>query len=159
MKMKKLITVLVIVMMAVLLAPTSASAASRPYKDVTKAKVGKDAYMAICYCKKHWGYIDLVNTNAKFKPNKKMTRREFCTMLGNFYGDDKVPVHMRADVRKGNKVATERYACHKMVEVSRKLGVEGFEWNPSTNHKLTRAFASQYLKVFAKTDPAFAPHQ
>ena len=157
--MKKTRILLVIAMIVALLMPMSVFGASKPYKDVTVTKVGQDAYDAICYVKQHWGYIDLVNNGAKFKPFKKMTRRQFCVMLGNFYGDDKVPVHMRADVRKGNKVATERYACHKMVEVSRKLGVEGFEWNPSTNHKLTRAFESQYLKEFAKTDPAFAPHQ
>lgn len=157
MKMKGKVVILVIAIM-VLLVPVNAFAGSRPYKDVTVKKVGKDGYNSICFVKKHWGYIDLVNTNAKFKPNKKITRREFCVILGNFYGDNNVPVNMREDVRKGNKVATEKWACKKMTQVAKKLGVD-LDWSPNSNGKLTRVWASQYIKVFATYDPAFAPRQ
>ena len=159
--MKKTRLLMVVILVLALLVPVNSFGASRPYKDVTKDKVGDDALEAIIYVKQHWGYIDLVNNGAKFKPFKKMTRREFCVMLGNFYGDDKIPISMRGDVRKGNKIATERYVCHKMAKLARKLGAKDYKWNPSTNRKLTRAFASQYLYVFATQDgyPKFRPHQ
>lgn len=157
--MKKTKLIIVLAVIVALLVPVNTFAASRPYKDVTVKKVGKDAYTAIAYVKRHWGYIDLVNNGAKFKPNKKMKRYEFCTMLGNFYGDKNIPISMREDVRNGHWIATERYACSKMVQVAARLGVKGLKWNPSTNRKLTRAFASQYLYTFATYNKRLYPHQ
>ena len=152
---KKILSVFLITMLLTMLSMT-AFAASNPYKDVTKKSVGKNAYNAIVYVKAHKGYVDVIS-GKKFQPRKKITRREFLTMLGNFYGDEKVPVTME-DVRKANKTITAKWACNKMV----KLAKNGFGMDITwTGDKtvLTRALASQYLKVFADFDPAFKPRK
>ena len=77
-------------------------------------------------------------------------------MLGNFYGDDKIPVSM-ADIRKGNKKVSARWACQKMVEVADHGFGMTIEWDVVDGKTLTRTLASQYLYVFSKFDKAFRP--
>ena len=134
------------------------SAKSFPYRDVTKKNVGKGAYKAITYVYKHKGYSGIVAKKAKkFNPRKKVTRKEYLTMLTNFYGENKVPITM-ADVRNGNKVATAKWACNKMVGVAKKGYGMTITWK-GNNQTLTRALASQYLYVFSQFDPAFRPRR
>ncbi len=149
---------LAILMLAILMIvmPMSVLAASNPYKDVKKSTVGKDAYNAIVYVKAHGGYKDVIS-GKKFYPKKNITRREFLTMLGNFYGDKKIPVTM-ADIRKGNKKITAKWACAKMCEVAEYGFGMSITWE-GNNKVLTRALASQYLKVFASFDSAFKPRK
>lgn len=154
MKRSKRWTAILLAMLMVFAIPVSAFASSNPYSDVTKKSVGKDAYKAITYVKTHKGYVDVIS-GKKFYPKKKITRREFLTMLGNFYGDEKVPVSM-TDVRKGNKSITAKWACKKMVEVAEYGFGMTITWEGG-NQTLTRALASQYLKVFSDFDPAFKP--
>ena len=97
MKKKRIVAVLIAALM-VFVIPSAAFAASNPYSDVTKKSVGKDAYNAITYIKAHKGYVHVIS-GKKFSPKKKITRKEFLIMLGNFYGDSRVPVTM-SDVRK-----------------------------------------------------------
>ena len=78
-------------------------------------------------------------------------------MLGNFYGDKKIPVTM-ADIRKGNKKITAKWACAKMCEVAEYGFGMSITWE-GNNKVLTRALASQYLKVFASFDSAFKPRK
>lgn len=153
MKPKRILAIL-IAMLIVITIPVSVFAASNPYSDVTKKSVGKDAYNAIVYVKAHKGYTDVVS-GKKFHPKQKITRREFLTMLGNFYGDDKIPVSM-TDVRKGNKTITAKWACDKMCQVAEYGFGMSIQWE-GNNKTLTRASASQYLRVFSEFDTAFRP--
>lgn len=153
MKKKRIVAVLIAALM-VFVIPSAAFAASNPYSDVTKKSVGKDAYNAITYIKAHKGYVDVIS-GKKFSPKKKITRKEFLIMLGNFYGDSRVPVTM-SDVRKANKKVTAKWACEKMCQVAEHAFGMSIQWE-GDNKTLTRASASQYLKVFVDFDPAFRP--
>ena len=153
---KRILAVLMTAIMLVALPLNVFAASGNPYKDVKKSTVGKDAYKAIVYVKAHGGYKDVIS-GKKFYPKKKITRREFLTMLGNFYGDDKIPVTM-ADVRNGNKTITASWACAKMVKVAEYGFGMDITWTGNKT-KLTRALASQYLQVFANFDSAFKPRK
>ncbi len=156
--MKKLVKIFVITLIMVMVLPMGVSARSLPYKDVSKKKVGKDAYKAITYVYKHKGYSGIVSKKAKkFNPRKKVTRREFLLMLANFYGDEKVPVDA-SDMLRMNKKATAKWACQKMVEVAKKGYGMTITWN-GDNQVLTRALASQYLYILAHFDSAFTPRR
>lgn len=155
-KRKRFITVLMIAVMMLTIFPANAFAASNPYKDVSKKSVGKNAYNAIVYVKSHKGYTDVIS-GKKFYPRKKITRREFLVMLANFYGDDKVPVTME-DIRKANKSITAKWACNKMVKIAKDGFGVSITWSGDST-TLTRALASQYLKIFADFDPAFKPRK
>lgn len=154
--MKKRSVLAIMLAFIVLIAmPLNVFAASgNPYKDVTVKKVGKANYKAIVYVKEHKGYKDVIS-GKKFYPNKKITRWEFLTMLGNFYGDKKVPVSMK-DIRNANKKVTSKWACNKMVEVAEYGFGMSISWEGG-NNTLTRASASRYLKIFADFDEAFKP--
>lgn len=151
---RKTFFVSLVLMLAMVFTPLNAFAGSNPYKDVTQKKVGVNAYAAISYLKAHHGYVDVIS-GKKFKPYKKMTRREFLTVLGNLYGDEYVPVNM-ADVRRGNSVVTESYACGKMVQLAKQRFGMTITWKGGEK-KLTRALASQYVKSFVDFDKAFKP--
>lgn len=156
--MKKIIRVFVVAMIMIMIFPMGVSAKSLPYKDVSKKKVGKSAYQAITFVYQHKGYNGVVSKKGKkFKPYRKITRREFLVMLANFYGDDKVPVDT-SDILRMNKKATAKWACQKMVGVAKKGYGMNITWN-GNNQVLTRALASQYLYVFSNFDPAFRPRR
>ena len=142
-KIRKIVTFIVVAVIASLMT-TTAFAASNPYTDVSKASVGKKAFQAISYLKQHHVYDDLF-VGKKFKPYKKITRGEFIVMLVNAYGIENVPISEK-DLKKWNKQIRAEYACDKLVRVAKKLGMS-ITW-VGDNTILTRASASQYLKVF-----------
>ena len=153
---KRFIKVLVIAIVVALLPLNVFAASSRPYKDVTKKSVGKDAYTAIKYVKGHKGYVGLIK-GKKFNPSKAITRREYVIMLRNFYGTNRVPVDI-GDVIGANVKATPKWATAKMVGVAKKYGMD-ITWNNNSSKKMSRALASQYLYVFATFDSAFKPRK
>lgn len=158
---KKIIVVLTVIMMAMTLMPATASATAKPYKDVSVKSVGQEGFDAVCFGKIHWFLIDIAQ-GKKFHPYKKITRRQFCLMLGNAVGDEYVPVNMTEDIRFGNTVATEVYICNKMVGTAKNIDpeyFENFEWNPGSDHKVTRVLAAMYLMVFTTYDEKLAPRQ
>ena len=116
----------------------------KPYKDVTKKSVGKDAYLAIKYIKSYHGF-DKVVASKRFKPNKYITKREFLMILKNLYGEKYVPTTV-ADAWNANKTATSKWARKKLVEVSHRLRCS-VTWDGSS-YKLTRASAAQLIHVF-----------
>lgn len=153
---RNIVRILAIALMVALLPINVFAASSKPYKDVTKKAVGKDAYTAITYIKNHKGYVGFVKGN-KFNPSKTITRRQFIIMLKNFYGADKVPVGI-GDVINANVKVTPKWATAKMVGVAKKFGMD-ITWNNNSTKKMSRALASQYLYVFASFDSAFKPRR
>lgn len=152
--MKKKVSVAILMAIIFVIAtPVSAFAGSKPYKDVSKKSVGKAAYTAICYIKKHEGYKDVAD-GKKFHPKWKMTKGEFIIILTNFYGD-KVPV-TEADKQKWSKKATPKWATKKMVAVAEKFGMS-IIWEDKSTKAMSRALASRYIYNFATFDPAFRP--
>ncbi|MBO7718168.1 hypothetical protein J6S37_01585 [Candidatus Saccharibacteria bacterium] len=150
--MKKMLVTFVMVL-SVLFSVTTPAFAGSGYTDVTKAKVGESAYKAITYIKKYGGWKDVAN-GKKFYPNRKITRREFLTVLGNLYGDQRVPANFQ-DVRYANKTITAEWACKRMVAQAKVLGLT-ITWKGG-NTVLTRKSAAQYMTVFCKFDPALKP--
>ena len=137
-------------------ATVSASTTSKstaPYTDVTVKKVGKDAYNAIKYLKTHQAFKELF-TGKNFSPNKNITRRQFLMMLRNLYGN-KVTITYN-DLKSANKSITAKWACDKMVEVAKKLGV-GMKWNGSKKVTLIRSAAAVYVKIFIDFDKRLKP--
>ena len=155
MKSRKIVAIIMMAIMIIAVPLSVSAASSNPYKDVTKKSVGKDAYRAITYDKKHNAYSGIF-TGKKFYPSKKITRRQFIGMLNNFYGSKNVPVTI-SDVLKANKTITAKWACNKMVAVAKKMGIT-ITWKGNSK-VLTRALASQYLYVFAHYDSAFKPRK
>ena len=152
MSRSKLISVFLAVVLV--LCSTVGVFAASPYKDVTKKSVGKNAYTAVTYIKAHHGYNHVIK-GSKFKPNKKMTRRDFLMVLGNLYGYSKVPVSLK-DIRYANSAVTEAYACEKMVALAEKGFGMSITWDGGKK-KLSRALASQYIKSLIDFDEAFVP--
>ena len=154
----KIRRIFVTLLLVVALLPLNVFAASsNPYSDVTKKSVGKSAYTAIKYVKKHQGYAGFVS-GKKFYPKKAITRRQFIIMLKNFYGADKVPVTV-GDVVSANAKATPKWATAKMVAVAKKGYGMNIKWDNKSKKAMSRALASQYLKIFADFDPAFKPRK
>lgn len=143
--MKKILALFLAVLMLVSMTGSVQAASGDPYKDVTKKAVGADAYKAI-KALKGWGAYskDFAIQKGKFQPTRKITRGEFLAMLGNLYGDDKVPVDM-ADVRKAGSTATAKWACKKMVQLADRLDVR-LSWSGDST-KMSRALASRYAYI------------
>ena len=158
--MKKFVKMLVVVMMIVALLPTSVFAASsgRPYKDVTKKSVGKSAYTAIVYCKKHAGYKDVVS-GKKFYPKRKITRAECLTIAENFYGKDKISKLDNKWFLRSSKKATPKWLTGLFVAIADNCFGMSITWNEKSTKVMTRALASQYFKVAADFDSAFKPRK
>lgn len=155
MKLKRFgkILVIVAVIMAMLMT-VPVFAGSKPYKDVTVKKVGKEAYTAIVYLKKHHAY-DGVIKGKKFYPGKKLSKEKYLDMLINLYGEENVPVN-GSDLKNRKAAVTESYVCTKMVEVAHNLGIE-IVWPGDPTVKLNRASVSRYVYNFTQFDSAFLP--
>lgn len=145
--MKKLLTLIFMVMMM-----STTVLAKNPYKDVTRKKVDAQSYTAISYIKRFDGWRGIAKKN-KLSPNKYMTRREFLIVLHNLYGD-KVTASM-ADVRSANSKITSKYACDRMVALSKTLKYP-LRWG-GTKTKLKRKDAARYVYIFATFNSALAP--
>lgn len=149
--MKKIVRVLVLVLVIALIPINAFAKSSRPYKDVTKKKVGKVNYTAIVNLKKAHAYKGAFTIKkGKFKPFKKVTRKQFMRMLTNLYGKRAVPVN---DGDKSKKIATVGWAKDKMIEVAVKgYGITGANWpdDGQSGLKLERYLASGYLWNFEK---------
>ena len=146
--MKKLIILLLVVS----LMPLNVFAAAKPYKDVSKKSVGKDALVAITAIKGYGGYNGVVK-GKKFYPQKKATRNWTYKVLKNLYGKDKVPSRKNLD-----KKATPRWLTSLLVAIAEKIGIP-ITWDDNSKKALSRALCSQYIKVFIDFDSAFKPGQ
>lgn len=151
---------------------TSSAQTANPYGDVTVKKVGKTAWESIGFVKAKGGYNGIVGdgkykkvkingktyykkVKTKFQPWKKVTRGEFLKVLGNLYGADKVPVTYN-DLAKARSVVTGKYACQKMVEIAKRIGIS-ITWSGKAI-KLNRASVANYISTFAHYDRAFMPN-
>lgn len=153
MKKKKTVILLMMVLVIVLAMPMQAYAASNPYRDVTRKTVDSDSYNAIVYVKKHGGFSGIASR--RFRPSKKITRREFIMILHNLYGD-KVTCTM-SDLRNANGQITSSFACNRMVELSKKLGYP-IKWSGNSS-TLRRMDAARYVRIFATFNRRFAPRK
>ena len=145
--------VVVAVLVFVLMFSTAALAKSkRPFKDVTRKKVDAQSYDAIVYINNFGGWRGLTK-KGKFYPNKAITRREFLIVLQNLYGD-KIDTSMQ-DVRYANSKITSKFACDRMVVLSKKLGYP-IRWNGNKS-RLKRKDAARYIKIFATFHKALTP--
>lgn len=148
--MKKKALLLMVVLM--LLAMPMTAFAKNPYKDVTRKKVDSQSYTAISYIKKYDGWRGIAK-KGKLRPNKAITRREFLIVLHNLYGN-KVTATM-ADVLSANSKITSKFACDRMVALSKVLKYP-ITWN-GTKAKLKRKDAARYIYIFATFNSAFTP--
>ena len=161
--MRNKFTNFVILLMTVVLmvgsVPVQCSALSKkvtkaPYTDVTVKKVGADTYEAVQYLKQHGAFKGVI-TGKKFYPNKVITRQEFIIILGNIYGDDKIPVTAK-DIRYKN--TSTNVEGHRLIQLTSNLG-QPMAWPVSrTTPRFTRALAAKMIYNFTQLDPAFAPH-
>ena len=149
-----LFMLLLIAIMAATPTTVLAKGSKGPFKDVTRKKVDSESYSAIVYIAKYDGFVGVAKKNRLY-PNRYMTRRDFLIVLSNLYGD-KVSVSM-ADLRAANGKVTSKYACDRMVELSRKLGYP-IRWNGNKT-KLKRKDVARYIKIFATYNPALAPRK
>ena len=148
------LTVIAIVL-SLLLVPISVSAASNPYKDVTKKSVGTANLNAISYVKAHKGYSGIIK-GKKFSPNKKITKREFIAVLANLYGKKNIPVNI-GDVLGANQKVTPKWACNKLSATASRLGEMKVTWSKLPKGTLSRADAARYIKVFVGIDKRLVP--
>lgn len=157
--MKKFVTVILAAIMILTMTGSAhaSAASSNPYPDVTKKAVGADAYKAIKALKGYGAFkSDFPLKKGKFQPTKKVTRGEFLAMLGNLYGDDKVPVDM-TDVRKAGSTATAKWACKKMVQLADRLDVK-LTWS-GDSAKMSRALASRYVYILCTFSKELKPRK
>ena len=153
---KKIVSVLSLLMIMVLFSTISVSAATKaPYKDVTAKTVDADSIKAINYVKSHSGYAGIIKKDTKFKPNKKITKREYIAILANFYGKKNVPVNIN-DVLGANGKVTAKWATSKMSQVAKKKKVS-IKWSRLPKGTLSRADAARYVRIFATFDKALEP--
>ena len=146
---KKCVFLLLVVM---ILAMPMTVFAKAPYKDVTRKKVDAQSYTAIAYIKKYNGWSGIAS-KGKLYPNKAITRRQFLIVLHNLYGN-KVTATMD-DVRHANDKITSKFACDRMVALSKVLGYP-IKWN-GTKVTLKRKDAARYIYIFATFNKALAP--
>ena len=128
---------------------------AKPYTDVTRKKVDAKTLEAVTYLKKHGAFKDVVK-GKKFYPNKVITRQEFILILGNLYGDDKVPVTAE-DVRF--KKTSTNVEGHRLIKLTRALG-NPVSW-PVSRHtpRFTRALAAKMIYDFTQLDQHFLPRR
>lgn len=153
--MKKLVSLLLVVIVILTIAPAQVLAASNPYNDVTKRSVDDGSYTAIAYVKQHHGWDGGLIKKRRFYPNKYMTRREFILALYNLYGD-KIPVTV-SDVINANTIVTSSYVCSKCVALSKILKYT-IKWT-GNGMKMKRKDVARYLKIFATYNSAFKPRK
>lgn len=128
---------------------SSGKKTSSMYKDVTKKKVGTQAYNAIKHLKAHKAFTGVIK-GKKFYPKKKITKKQYLRILKNLYGKY-APTESNP---KG--YVTEKYATSRLVKVAKNMGVT-ITWK-GRSHRITRADACVYIKIFADFDPAFKLH-
>lgn len=138
----------------VLLTMSMTALAKNPYKDVTRKKVDAQSYDAIVYINNFGGWRGLTK-KGKLYPNRAITRREFLIVLHNLYGN-KVTATM-ADVRSANSKITSKFACDRMVALSKVLGYS-IRWDGNKT-KLKRKDVARYVKIFATFNKAFTPQK
>ena len=152
MKKRSFVVFFLLLMMAFMPMTASAKGAKSPYKDVTRKRVDAQSIDAISYIKSYDGWRGLIR-KGRFYPNRYMTRREFLIVLHNLYGD-RITATMD-DVRHANDKVTSKFACDRMVALSKALG-SPIRWN-GTKDKLRRKDVARYIKIFAVFKPAFTP--
>ena len=146
------IFVVVLVLFVLMFSTTAFARSKGPFKDVTRKKVDAQSYDAIVYINNFGGWRGLTK-KGKLYPNKAITRREFLMILHNLYGD-KIDISMQ-DVRYANSKITSKFACDRMVALSKKLGYP-LRWDGNKS-KLKRKDAARYIKIFATFNKALTP--
>ncbi len=156
MKKKAMIMVLLAMFSVCIFAiPGRADAATTrySYKDLTKKNVTTSEKKAINYINSYGGFRS-VFPGKKFRPTKKITRREFVIILRNLYGATYAPTYYE-DLVKANHKISANFACGRMVEVSKKIGYT-IKWKAG-KETLTRADAAEYIYIFATFSSKLKP--
>ena len=149
--MHRIVIALFMVLMVLEMSSTVAVFAAAGYKDVNKKTIDTKSIRSIKLIKKAGGFKGVFD-GKKFRPNSKMTRRQYLMVLDNLY-PGKVTVTMN-DLKKANRPVTEKYVTSKMVKVADKYGMTMI-WDGGRK-KLSRASVCNYIKSFAEFDSAFA---
>ncbi|MBO4813091.1 hypothetical protein J5491_02995 [Candidatus Saccharibacteria bacterium] len=152
--LKKLAVFIVVAAIASMMSSTVFAAANRPYVDVTKSGVGKNAYKAICYVKKHHGY-DGVVSGKRLHPSDPTLRLKMLIMTVNFYDIENVPI-TATDLKKANKPITYKWLWNKLDLVAKRLGVTIDKPN-ATNHIVSMDGAAEILWKFARMNKKLRP--
>ncbi|MBR3236405.1 S-layer homology domain-containing protein [Candidatus Saccharibacteria bacterium] len=142
---------LAILMVLVVMGNMTVSFAAAGYKDVNKRTIDSKSIKSIKTLKKAGAFKGVIK-GKKFRPNSKMTRRQYLRMLKNLY-PGRVTV-TEADKKKAKKMVTEYYVTQKMVKVAESYGIT-ITWDGSKK-KLSRASVANYVVSFAEFDSAFA---
>ena len=102
-----------------------------------------------------FGAFRTVFPGKKFRPTKKITRREFVIILRNLYGATYAPTTYE-DLAGANKKITAKFACDRMVAISAKLDYK-IKWNGKKGYKLSRADAAEYIYIFCTFSDELKP--
>lgn len=105
----------------------------RYFSDVkSKTKYRED----IEWLAKHGAFKGIAKKGKKFKPNAVITRRQFCTILDNLYGD-KIDLTISSPKAK----VTQKFLTDTLTTVSKQLGYK-VSWNGgSPKSRVTRGNA------------------
>ena len=152
--MKKMVSLLLLVVFVLSLAPMTTFAGPRvlPYKDVVR--IDKQSSEAISFVKRHNGWKGLIK-KGRFRPNKYMTRREFLVCLHNLYGE--IVTADMSDVLLANKPVTSEFVCERLAKLSKPLGFP-ITWS-GYKKKMKRKEVARYIMIFATFNPSLMPRK
>lgn len=119
------------------------------FKDVKKStKYRKDIEKLY----KYGAFKGWVKKGKKFKPDTTITRRQFCTMLDNMYGDR---INLR--VKNPDGKCTQKFATKTLDKVSRQLGYHVSWSGGSPKSTITRQTACHYITEMMKWSDKLKP--
>lgn len=121
----------------------------RIFKDVkTDSKYRKDIEKLY----KYGAFKGWIKKGKNFKPDQTITRRQFCTMLDNMYGDR---INLR--VTKPDAKCTQKFATKTLGKVSKQLGYH-VTWSGGTpSAKISRRTACHYIMEMMKWSSKLKP--
>ena len=121
----------------------------RIFKDVKK---GTQYRKDIEKLYKYGAFKGWVKKGKKFKPNTTITRRQFCTMLDNMYGDR---INLR--VKNPDGKCTQKFATKTLDKVSKQLGYH-VTWSGGTpSATISRGTACHYITQMMKWSDKLKP--
>ena len=124
----------------------------------SKERIFKDVKKGTTYRKdieklyKYGAFKGWIKKGKKFKPDTIITRRQFCTMLDNMYGDR---INLR--VKNPDAKCTQKFATKTLDKVSKQLGYH-VKWSGGTpSAKVDRKTACHYITQMMKWSDQLKP--
>ncbi len=113
------------------------------FKDVTSKKVYKKE---IEWLAEKGAFKGIAKKGKKFKPNVIITRREFCTILDNLYGN-----RIDLTIDKPDTKVTQAFATSTLTTVSKQLGYRVVWKGGAPKGTVTRCKACLYIRQMQKS--------